>query len=216
MELNVKDDNKILFMKDEKDEKEYGNKLKIEEEKNKKKETKKSEYEEFIAELKERYSNSYSKVISIDTFIHLQTGTRPGKPILSDKTEFTLADLTKKVGDKYLVELGKIIGFQAEVSKDERVRLNNIWLDFPKELNNTIRFKIPDGYIAEGLENFNFNVDNEAGKFSSKALLENGYVIITTQKIYKLGFMPKEQWPNLVNMLDAAFNFTQKKMILRK
>lgn len=215
-EINKKNDDRILYKKEEKEERQRGNEARREEEKRKKNESKLSAYEEYIKELKESYEDFYPKVVSIDTFLHLQTGTKPNEPVLSDKTDFTLTEMTKKVGPNYVIEIGKIIGSQTEIKGDEKKRIHNIWVDFPKELHNNIVFKIPPGYTAEGLENFNFNIDNEAGKFISTAKQEGNAVVIKTTKIYKSSFLPKSQWPNMVAMLDAAYNFTQKQLILKK
>jgi flagellar hook assembly protein FlgD len=133
-----------------------------------------------------------------------------------DYTTMILGDLVKKVGPNYAVELGKVIGAQVEVTQKEKQRDYNIWIDYAKEFQNIIKFQIPTGYKAEGLENFNFNVDNTAGAFVSKASLVGNQVIITTSKKYKANYLPKEEWNNLTACLDAAFNFTQKKLILKK
>lgn len=215
-EMNERDDTTILFKSELKEGSQRGNPTRLEEIKRKREEAIKANYEEFKKNHKEKLGDSYSNVISVDTFEHLQTGTKPHESVLRDHSEYTLGDLTKKIGNNYIIELGKIIGSQIEIKKDEHERRSNIWIEFPKQLNNKIRFKIPEGYHAEGLENFNFNVDNEAGKFTSNAVMENGYVVLSTQKIYKQSYLPKTQWKNLVEMLDAAYNLTQKQLILKK
>jgi hypothetical protein len=40
-------------------------------------------------------------------------------------------------------------------------------MDYPRSYNHEFTFIIPDGYTAEGLENFNTKVENVTGGFVS-------------------------------------------------
>jgi hypothetical protein len=60
------------------------------------------------------------------------------------------------------------------------------------------------------------NLENEAGIFAVQASVEESNLNILVKKIYKNAVIKKEQWPALMQMLDAAFNFSQKKILLKK
>lgn len=167
-------------------------------------------------ELRKVYEFYFPKVDSILGFNHFQSGTAHGKPMIGSAALYTLGNLTKKVASNYTIEIGRIIGSQVDIRQKDKKRYNHIWLDFARRLENTIYIRIPEGYKIEGLENFNFNIDNSCGQFISKAILENNQVKITTLKVYKTNFLPASEWPDLVSMLDAAYNFTQRKFVLIK
>ncbi|HRF16642.1 MAG TPA: hypothetical protein PK977_00690, partial [Chitinophagaceae bacterium] len=79
-----------------------------------------------------------------------------------------------------------------------------------------ISFTIPDGYKAVGIQNLNMNIDNETGTFAVQASVEGNTLSILVKKLYKQVTVKKEDWPKLLEMLDAAFNFSQKKILLKK
>jgi len=66
------------------------------------------------------------------------------------------------------------------------------------------------------LQDLKFSVDNESGLFIADSKVENDKLIITVKKIYKKNFDKKEMWPNYVAFLEAAYKFSQSKIILRK
>jgi len=89
-------------------------------------------------------------------------------------------------------------------------------MGFPRSLRNVISFTIPDGYKAVGIQNLNMNIDNETGTFAVQASVEGNTLSILVKKLYKQVTVKKEDWPKLLEMLDAAFNFSQKKILLKK
>jgi hypothetical protein len=183
----------------------------------KKKEYKEQEKKNLLDKCKEGAKENYPTVLEVDTAKIISLKNSPNEAEISmDYNTMVLGDLIKKVGPNYAIELGKVIGSQVELKQKEKDRDYNIWIDYAKEFQNIIRLKIPAGFKAEGLDNFNFNVDNAAGSFISKANVVGNEVIITTNKKYKKNFMPKEEWAGLAACMDAAYNFTQKKLILKK
>ncbi|MBK8953233.1 MAG: hypothetical protein IPM85_14165 [Chitinophagaceae bacterium] len=60
------------------------------------------------------------------------------------------------------------------------------------------------------------NLENEVGTFAVQASVEGNTLNILVKKHYKNGTVKKEDWSKLVAMLDAAFNFSQKKVLLKK
>jgi hypothetical protein len=66
------------------------------------------------------------------------------------------------------------------------------------------------------LQDLNFDVDNESGAFVSAAKLEGDKLTISTKKVYKKNYDRKEMWANYVAFLEAAYKFTQVKIVLKK
>jgi glutamate racemase len=87
---------------------------------------------------------------------------------------------------------------------------------YPEAIRTIINFTIPAGYKAVGIQNLNMNLDNEVGTFAVQASVEGTTLNILVKKHYKQTNVKKEDWPKLVAMLDAAFNFSQKMVLLKK
>ena len=79
-----------------------------------------------------------------------------------------------------------------------------------------MNFVIPDGYIVSGLDKLNKSVDNEAGSFESTAKVENNVLVITTLKKYKTNYQPNSNWNLVLEFIDAADQFTNEKILLKK
>jgi len=127
-----------------------------------------------------------------------------------------LGDMINRAGDNLLVSVPGLIGQQLFVAPDERKREVDAYIGFPRSLRNVINFTIPAGYKAVGVQNLNMNIDNEAGTFAVQASVEGNTVNILVKKLYKQTIVKKENWDKLLQMLDAAFNFSQKKILLKK
>jgi len=124
--------------------------------------------------------------------------------------------MVKIAGDNLLVAVPGLIGDQLFISQDERKREADAYMSFPRSLRNVINFTIPAGYKIVGINNLNINIDNEVGTFAVLATVEGNKLNLLIKKIYKQTTVKKENWPKMLEMLDAAFNFSQKKVLLKK
>lgn len=124
--------------------------------------------------------------------------------------------LIKKAGPNYIIEIGKFIGGQVEIEDDERERTVNIEMAYPRTIKNKIVLKIPDGFTVVGLDKLKTTVENETGVFASEAKIEDKNLIINTTKTYKHNFEPHTNWNKMLAFLDAAYQFTNKKVMLKK
>jgi len=120
----------------------------------------------------------------------------------------------KKAGKNYIFEVGKLIGGQ--ISLKDKTRDTNVYRDYARTIKNEININIPDGYTVSGLDKLNINITNETGGFISIANIEDGKLTITTHKTYAHNFEAKENWPKMVAFLDAAYQFTQEKILFKK
>ena len=125
-------------------------------------------------------------------------------------------DLLKKAGSNYILEIGKLIGGQIDLTDKERQRKENIHMEYPRCYNYQIRFTIPAGYSVSGLEKLNKSVDNSTGAFISKATIEGDKLVINTSKQYKNNYEPNSNWPLMIAFLDEANQFTNEKILLKK
>ncbi|HYF29651.1 MAG TPA: DUF3857 domain-containing protein [Chitinophagaceae bacterium] len=157
------------------------------------------------------------EVEKYDSYTLLKDGRYEETPSLSFKEQYSLKKLINKAGRNYLIDIGKLIGGQIKLEdKEMQKRDNDIWLDYARTINNNITLNIPKGYTIDGWQELNMNIDNESGSFISTAKVEGDKLILTTKKIYKKNYDKKEAWPNYVAFLEAAYKFTQAKVVLKK
>jgi hypothetical protein len=129
---------------------------------------------------------------------------------------FVLEGLIKKAGPNSVVELGKLIGGQTEVKEEYRTRTRDVYMDYVRTLTSTITFTIPDGFELEGLENLRKQVETDAGGFVSTATVTGNTLQIVTKKYYSKNYYTASEWPKLTGFLDAAVEFENSKVLLRK
>ncbi len=122
----------------------------------------------------------------------------------------------KKAGPNYIIEIGKLITAQIDLTEKERSRSENIHMNYPRSYNNKIVLNIPEGYTVSGLDKLKKSVDNKTGAFISDAKIEENALIVTTSKQYKNNYEPNSNWNLMVDFLDAANQFTNEKILLKK
>ncbi len=145
-----------------------------------------------------------------------QDGRAFKKKNLKYSESFTLSDLAATAGEDKIISIPALLGKQSKIKKEEYARTLPIDVGFPRTLSWDIVFTLPAGYTAKGLGNLNKNINNECASFTSSARIENNSLIIDAKKVYKGKYFKIEQWPQLVEMLEAAYNFSQSKIILQK
>ncbi|HWR33216.1 MAG TPA: hypothetical protein VN451_06815, partial [Chitinophagaceae bacterium] len=166
--------------------------------------------------MKKELEDDYTNITSYTEFTLNTDGRTWRKQELNYTNKFELGDMVKVAGDNLLVSIPGLIGDQLWVSQDERKREVDAYMSFPRSLRNIINFTIPAGYKIVGIQTLNMNIDNEVGTFAVKATVEGNVLNILVKKLYKQASVKKESWPKLLEMLDAAFNFSQKKILLKK
>ena len=166
--------------------------------------------------MKKALADDYDNISSYTEFILNADGRTWRKQELNYTNKFELADMVKIAGDNLLVAVPGLIGDQLFISQDERKREADAYMSFPRSLRNVINFTIPAGYKIVGINNLNINIDNEVGTFAVLATVEGNKLNLLIKKIYKQTTVKKENWPKMLEMLDAAFNFSQKKVLLKK
>lgn len=124
--------------------------------------------------------------------------------------------LLKKAGPNYILEAGKFVGGQVEISEEEKERSENIHMPFARSFNYDIEIKIPEGYTVEGIEKFNKSVENATGGLVSSGKVVGSTVQLKFYKYYKNNYEKVKNWPEMIKFLDAGYQFTQEKLLLRK
>jgi len=145
-----------------------------------------------------------------------QTGRFLASPAMIYSFTFETDELIKKTGPNYIIDAGKLIESQTKIEGDELERKTNIYFENARSYVYKVVIEIPSGYEVQGLDKLNQKIETKFGGFTSTAKEESGKVIIETNKHYDVNFVPKDQWPALVNFLNAAYTFTEQKILLKK
>lgn len=166
--------------------------------------------------LKDILNEDYGSVDSLYSYKATILGLQQGEKGFQYEAIFELKNQITEVANGYIVQLGSVIGSQAEIAFEERKRESNVYFGSQRKLENAITFEIPRGYQVSSLENLNVKVENEFGSFVSTATQSGNKIFIHTTKIYKVNYLDKKDWDKILVMLDAAYNFTQKKIVLTR
>jgi hypothetical protein len=185
----------------------YDNKLR---ERKKEDKIKKPEYMQKVLE------NEYGTVVKYNEFILTSDGRSYKKPELDFTQKADIGNKVSKAGNHLLVAVPSLIESQLFINQDERIRQYDADMGFPRTMTWEINFTVPEGYKAIGVDNLASTVDNDAGYFMSMAKMEGNRVKLLVKKQYKKINVKKEEWPKMLQFLDAAYNFSQKKILLKK
>ena len=194
--------------------------------KNKKmKEKYKKEYDALLKKMKDNQSESLKKAIEGEystkvedfSFEINNTGRYGDTQPLQYKEKFTIKnDFIKKAGNNFIIEIGKFIDSQVEIAEKEHKRENNVYTVFPRTFSYAIEFSIPKGYSVSGIEKLNKTVENETGSFVSKAVIKENKLLLEASKQYYHSYEPVVNWSKMIDFLDAAYQLTQEKILLKK
>ncbi|MEP7372231.1 MAG: hypothetical protein ABI675_02510 [Chitinophagaceae bacterium] len=168
--------------------------------------------EDFEKEVERNYGLAAKEV---KNYKILNFGVHADEPFEFEE-EFTMEGWVKKAGNNYIVDIGKFIAGQIEIKKDQRERIKDVYMPFPRSFTYNIEFTIPEGYTAEGADKLNIKEENETGGFVSKAKIEGNKLIVEISKYYINSFEPAAKWPKLLSFLDKALDFNQQKILLKK
>ncbi|QCK16192.1 DUF3857 domain-containing protein [Mangrovivirga cuniculi] len=156
------------------------------------------------------------KVEEVGEYKVIETGRYEDSPAFIYTFKAELSDVVKRVGQNYLLEIGKFIGGQVDLSEEEKDRQYDIYQPYARSFDYQIVLNIPEGFTVEGVDKLNKNVENETGGFISEAKIEDGKLIVDTKKYYSDNYFQKEKWPLMVEFLEAAHDFSQVQILLKK
>ncbi len=132
------------------------------------------------------------------------------------KENFVIKDLVYKAGQNLIFDVGQLIGKQIELSDKHIVRSYDAQLGYSRTIEEEIVVNVPNGYKVKGLHDLQFDIDNSTSSFKSQVSEVDNQLIIKTSKTYKRNVVPVSLWMQQVESLEAAYTFTQKKVILEK
>jgi hypothetical protein len=150
------------------------------------------------------------------TYEITEQGLQHRSPPFAMRQSFSMDGLVKKAGNNYIVDFGKLITGQIELTPEQRKRAYDINMSFARTVAYQVTVNIPEGYKIEGIENLNKSVINDAGSFVSSTKQEGKSIVVTVRKCYNHAYEPVGGWPQMVAFLDAAADFNKQKVLLKK
>jgi Domain of Unknown Function with PDB structure (DUF3857) len=167
--------------------------------------------------MKGELEDDFDDIDSYDDFKLKCPGITEDSSTLVYQEKFKLNNLIAKAGRNYTLEIGKMLSKQPKMDEDDlKPRQSDIQMSFTKTLVNEVELTLPEGYIVEDLKELNLNIDNDFMLYKVESTLKEGKLTVKTTKIYKKITAPKTDWQKVIDVFQAAYNFSQKKIILKK
>jgi hypothetical protein len=163
-------------------------------------------------------------VTNYKSFDLVSTGFEADNNLLEYTEAYEVDDLFKVAGSAenqlVVIDVGRIITSQIALLEKDRERKLDVIVDFQKQYYYDITIEIPEGYDVKNIDNLNYNIETEGGKFlaTAKVVEEGGKKVlkVTSVKSYTNKYLPKEKWNEMERFLDAAYEFSQQKVVLVK
>ena len=148
----------------------------------------------------------------------LTAGIDPQNPVFAYRTRYAMDGWVKKAGNNLIVSVGKLIGSQVKVEGVNRNRMADVDRRSPGLFTWDITVEIPSGLevTGESLEKLQQRVANSAGEFTASATVQGGQLHLTVTKRYNHGHYTASQWQELLQVIDAAHEFTTRQVVLKK
>jgi hypothetical protein len=176
-------------------------------------EARKKQKEAFVKEARDWFEQEITELKDNKTD---NLGVRHTAPDFVYSSSFNLGGLVKKAGNNIIVEIGKIQGQPFVVKQEQRKRDVDVYMPFARSIEYNIEFEIPEGYTAEGIAALNKKVENETGFFTVEANGTDKLITIKLKKHYLHNFEPAKNWDKLILFMDAANEWANAKVLLKK
>ena len=171
--------------------------------------------DDFKEEIKGYHDQAAASVISSEI---LGTGINPSEPAFVYKTRYTMDGWVKRAGSNLVVSAGKLIGAQSKVEGSDRRRTFDVNRRCPALVRWNITINVPSGYQVsqESLAKLQQQVKNSAGEFNATASIEGNRLTLAVNMRYNKGDYPASQWQDLLQIIDAADEFTTRQVVFKK
>jgi hypothetical protein len=128
--------------------------------------------------------------------------------------------LIEDAGDRYIFEVGKVIGTQSELYQ-ETERINPIEMQYPNQYDYSISVTIPEGFEVEGLNSLVIDKSYQSAtgekicKFESNYTLNDDKLVITIQEFYKSNEYDLHRYEEFREVINAASDFNKAAILIK-
>ena len=172
--------------------------------------------EDITDNFKEELKNEFSEEPKDLTYQMLNTGLSNPNPIFSYTGTFTMGNFVKTAGNNYIVEVGKLVGPVTQVEEKQRQRSIDVYMSGARSFSYDINIDIPNGYRVKGIEDLNKQVKNTTGWLTVKATVNGSVLNVKVDRTYLHNFEKADQWPKLLETIDAMYDLSKQKVLLEK
>ena len=167
----------------------------------------------FTDEINDQYDSKPKEISAYE--IH-EPALVSNKTPFEYRSSFSMENFVKKAGNNYIVEAGKLVGTYQKVDEKERTRAIDVYMPCARTFNWDITINIPKGYTPKGVEELNKTINNETGTFNCTATNDGAVVKIKITRTYTNNFEKADNWPKLLEIMDASYNFSIQKILLER
>jgi hypothetical protein len=146
----------------------------------------------------------------------ISLGMWDDRPDVQYSDEFVINNVVRKAGTSYILDVGKFIERQTELSEEQLARDRDIHMGYGRTFKTQITVSIPPGYSVEGIDRLNVSTISKYGGFVATAQMENGNLILNTSKFYTQNHCSAADWPEMVAFLNAAAAFSKSRILLKR
>ncbi|SHM28728.1 protein of unknown function [Chitinophaga jiangningensis] len=176
-------------------------------------EARKEQQEAFDSDVKDQFETAPKAPVA---FKVRNMALRHDQPDFIYDTKFSLEGFLKKAGSSYILDVGRLIGGQLTIKPEQRERKVDIYEPFARTYEYNIDISVPAGYKVEGVDKLSRKVDNDCGSFMVTGELTGDKLHLTVRKVYKHAFEKADSWKSMLQMIDAAADFTGQKVLFKK
>jgi hypothetical protein len=177
--------------------------------------------DESVEEITEAMVTHFDEDMELDD-VEVKNATSEdfGKKPLVIEADFTSENFIKKAGNNYLINVGMMIGPQAELYTEEERQLP-VSNGYNREYHRTLIINVPEGYELANLEDLNMNItyDKDGEKdmgFTSSYTLEGDVLTVKVDEWYGSIEYTVEEYANFEKVLNAAADFNKLTVLLKK
>lgn len=156
--------------------------------------------------------------LSVDSFSIGTLGINEPYAPMHYMVAYSQNGLVKKAGPNLILAIGKLIGDQLKIEGRDRKRTVDVVRTAPVTYSYQLNVQLPQGYKVskDTLAALNTSVSNAAGRFVSRASASGDIIVIKVEKVYNHYVEPVANWQQLLSIVDAAYNFTQKQIVVKR
>jgi hypothetical protein len=139
---------------------------------------------------------------------------------LSIQSEIHSSSFIEKAGNKYLLNVGQLIGQQSEMYQ-EKERQFDMEIPNPHQYARKLSIEIPTGFKLSNLDKLNMNIfanvnGKESCKFVSSYSLNEKNLQVDVFEIYRNSFTPLSEYEPYRKVINAAADFNKIVVVMEK
>jgi hypothetical protein len=114
----------------------------------------------------------------------------------------------------YTVAIGKFIVSDYQISASNFKREGDVYVDYPRIIDYTLRFDIPQGYAMFGFEDFDSDLDADFASWKCTAKVEPGELKVSATLVIKKAELSEDEWQQLASILNKFEETAKVKVTL--